>query len=82
MKQAEAEGAGAKAATCNIIAKRGEPKDIMDLGIQYEGCHIDNALLSKGLTWKRSIVLNLSPVRFCERYGYGLRQYIAFSTRL
>jgi len=82
VKQAEAEDAGDKAATGNIIAKRGEPKDIMDLGIQYEGCHIDNALLSKGLTWKRSIVLNLSPVRFCERYGYGLRQYIALSTRL
>ena len=53
-------------ADAETIAKSKEPTDTMDLGIQYEGSHIEEGLCNKDLKWRGSIVLNLCQVRFCD----------------
>ena len=40
-------------AATETIAKSKKPTDIMDLGIQYEGSHIEEGLCNKDLKWRR-----------------------------
>ena len=37
------------------------------LGLGYEGYHIEDNLKSKNLKWRKSIVLQLTPLRFCVK---------------
>ena len=71
----EAERDAAWVADTETIAKSKEPVDAMNLGIQYEGIHIEPGLHDKDLKWKGSIVLNLRQVRFCDNLSECRRAY-------
>ena len=71
----EAERDAAWLADTDTIAKSTEPADIMNLGIQYEGSHIEACLHDKDLRWRGSIVLNLMQVRFCNNLSECRREY-------
>ena len=42
------------------------------LGLGYEGYHIEDNLKSKNFKWSKSIVLQLTPLRFCVKDQHKL----------
>ena len=77
----EAERDAAWVADAETIAKSKEPADVMNLGIQYEGSHINAGLHDKDLKWRGSIVLNLRQVRFCDNLSECRREYKFVSSK-
>ena len=69
----EAEKDAAWDVDTETIEKSKVPTDIMSLGLYYEGCHIDVRLRDKDLRWRGGIVLNLTPIRFCDNKSMSRR---------
>lgn len=81
LKKAEQDETGV--ADAETISTSKTPTDIITLGIGYEGCHIAHTLVPKRVTWRKSIVLHLRPIRFCEtnRSKYGFERKSKFDSK-